>query len=215
VRVSQDPVINGFLNGPDTLETLFKPGDSFNINVLNEERGRITEKLQNAGYYKFNKEYITFVADTCRGQNYVDLTMDVKLHLEDGRSDPANHRKYYVGDVKFFTDVNNLNQERDSVSINGNEIYYNDRLRFRPKLLVSNNKLRTGNVYRDNDLQRSYRNFAKLPAISYSNIGLVQRGETDTLDCNIIINHSRPQTVSFDIEGTNSAGDLGAAAATT
>lgn len=215
VRVSQDPVINGFLNGPDTLETLFKPGDSFNINVLNEERGRITEKLQNAGYYKFNKEYITFVADTCRGQNYVDLTMDVKLHLEDGRSDPANHRKYYVGDVKFFTDVNNLNQGRDSVSINGNEIYYNDRLRFRPKLLVSNNKLRTGNVYRDNDLQRSYRNFAKLPAISYSNIGLVQRGETDTLDCNIIINHSRPQTVSFDIEGTNSAGDLGAAAATT
>ena len=48
--------------------------------------------------------------------------------------------------------------------------------------------------------------------MSYSNIRLEQRDETDTLDASIIINHAKPYSVSFDLEGTNSAGDLGAAA---
>ena len=211
LRHSNDSVINEYINGDDTLNSLIRVGSSLNINVLNEERSRITKSLQNSGYYKFNKEYIAFVVDTCAGSRYVDLMMDVKLHLEDGRSVPENHRKYYMGNVNFYCDLRGENSVKDSVCVDDALIYYEDRLRFRPNLLISNNKLRSGQVFKDDDLQRSYKNFAQLSAISYSNINLIQREGEDTLDCNIIVNHSRPKVLSFDLEGTNSAGDLGAA----
>ena len=95
LRHSSDSAINEYINGADTLNSMIKKGSALNINILNEERGRITKALQNSGYHKFNKEYITFVVDTCEGDRYVDLRMDVKLHLEDGRSAPKNHKKYY------------------------------------------------------------------------------------------------------------------------
>lgn len=214
-RHSSDSAINEYINGADTLNSMIKKGSALNINILNEERGRITKSLQNSGYHKFNKEYITFVVDTCEGDRYVDLRMDVKLHLEDGRSAPENHKKYYIGDVNFFCDIKNADLNRDSVYVDGTTIYYSDKLWFRPSLLLSNNKLRTGNIFKDDDLQRSYRNFAQLPAISYSNINLIPREGQDTLDCNVVVNHSRPKMVSFDLEGTNSAGDLGAAVSAT
>lgn len=49
----------------------------FDVNVLDAERQRITDKLLRNGYYKFNKDYVGYTADTVRGTYQVDLT----LHL--------------------------------------------------------------------------------------------------------------------------------------
>jgi outer membrane protein assembly factor BamA len=214
-RYSMDSTINDIINSDDTLQSLLKPGAPLNINALNEERGRLTRMFQNDGYYKFNKEYVTYLVDTCDGGDSVDLNLEVKLHLEDGRSAPENHKKYHIGKVNFYCDTNKSLHPIDSVVFNESVIYYDDELNFRPKLLFSNNKLRSGEIFKDENLQRTYRNFAQLSAISYSNISLSQRSKTDTIDCDIIVNKSRPKAVAFDVEGTNSAGDLGAAVSAT
>ena len=41
-------------------QSLLNEGMVLNIKTLDEERNRIVERLQNAGYYKFSKEYITY-----------------------------------------------------------------------------------------------------------------------------------------------------------
>lgn len=50
---------------PSTLQV--QPGDMLDRTRLDEERIRITELLRNNGYYTFNKEYITYAADTAAG----------------------------------------------------------------------------------------------------------------------------------------------------
>ena len=214
-RSSEDTAINSIISGKDTLKSLLLRGMPLNINTLNEERSRITRMLQNIGYYKFNKENIVFIADTCKGSKYIDLTMNIKLHLENGRSIPENHKKYHIGNISFLTDIANIEQSKDSISFDNIKIIYKDKLKFRPKLLLSNNKLRHGELYNEDKLQTTYKNFTQLSAISYSNILINERPETDTLDCSIIINHNRPKSIAMEIEGTNSAGDLGAAASAT
>ncbi len=215
-RRSADDDIERFICGEDTLNTLIHENAPLNINTLNEERSRITKVLQNKGYYKFNKEYITFIADTMRNSKNVDLTMNVRLHLEDGRSAPEPHKQFHIGNVTFLSDITTTQPPKDTLAFGSDtKILYNDKLHFRPKLLISNNALRPGELYNGERLQKTYTNFTQLSAVSYSNISMQQRDNTDTLDCNIIINHSRPQQIGFEIEGTNSAGDLGAAVSTT
>lgn len=195
----------------DTTKSLLRPGMPFNINRLNEERSRITAMLKNIGYYKFNKDYITFTADTCKGSTEVDVTINVKLHLENGRSLPENHKQFKIGDIKYLSDITSIEVQTDSIMHNGAKILYHDKLRFRPNLLTSNTMFASNELYNESKLHRTYSNFTRLQAVSYSNVRLTERPGTDTLDCRILINHSRPYSVSFDIEGTNSDGDLGAA----
>ena len=53
-------------------------GDLLNYNQLDEWRQHITERLRNKGYYAFNKEYITFLADTAADSKAVDLTLNTR-----------------------------------------------------------------------------------------------------------------------------------------
>ena len=192
-RIVDDPHLRQYICGADTLRSLVSGGMPFDINNLNSERSRITTQLRNNGYYKFNKDYIQFQADTLTGNTDVDLNMLVTLHLENGRSNPENHTQFHIGDI----------------------IYDGDVQHFRRKLLTSNTLLQSGALYSEEAQRRTYNNFMRLQAIGYSNIRLMQRQATDTLDCVITLTHVPPHSISLDLEGTNSAGDLGAAASAT
>lgn len=68
----EDSIVRRIVNENSSL-TLLQSGIPFDLNVLDAERGRISNRLQNSGYYKFNKEYIRYEADTCVGNHEVDL----------------------------------------------------------------------------------------------------------------------------------------------
>jgi len=65
------------------------------------------------------------------------------------------------------------------------------------------------------DLQTTYNNFARLKAVRYTNIRFNEVPDTTLLDCNIQVSTNKPHSISFQPEGTNTAGDLGAAASLT
>ena len=54
-----------------------KKGSNFDRNVLDEERQRISDMLRRDGFYAFNKELITYTADTADRSKAVDLTMNL------------------------------------------------------------------------------------------------------------------------------------------
>lgn len=62
----------------DSARSYLKSGSRLDVNKLDEERDRITQYLQNRGYYRFNKDFITYQVDTMRNSRNVDLIM--KLH---------------------------------------------------------------------------------------------------------------------------------------
>ena len=206
----------------DSADSYLSKDMYFNVNLLDMERQRIADNLQRNGYYKFNKDYITFTADTARGTYWVDVTMHLSLVKQDNDVPEQPHRQYYINQVNFITDYNVLQSSalssievNDSIHYRGHPIYYKDKLYFRPKVLVNNSAIVSGGLYNEQHVQRTYSNFGRLQALKYTNIRFAetQRGDTSMLNAYIMLTKNKLQSVSLELEGTNSAGDLGAAAA--
>lgn len=201
----------------DSLSSYIKPGDNFNVNMLNLERQRVSSLLNNNGYYKFNKDFITFTADTVKGGYYADVYMNVLPYNYYGNSQDSIHRKYRINKVDYVTDFDQLDPDFDygnysSVLYGGSRIFYKDKLFLRPRLLKDNTFFEEGELYDASKIQNTYSAFGRLGAVKYSNIRLVET-EGYGLDAYVTLAKSKDKSVSVELEGTNSAGDFGAAAA--
>lgn len=194
----QDAAIDSVLRMGRVLGTgALKAGEQFNVSNLDGERKRITEYLVNRGYYRFNKDYITFRADTVAGVPKVDLTL--VLH-------PFPVSRDSIGAHPVYT-VRNVNYKSGDPE--------DDRIPFRTSVLRSNTFITSGQPYSAKDLQTTYNRFGRLQAIKYTNISFVEDEAAKELDCNIQLTANKPHSISFQPEGTNTAGDLGAAASLT
>lgn len=204
--------------------SLLSPQMLFDINLLDAERQRIVNLLRDRGYYRFNKDYITYTADTVKGSYRADLTLHVAKYRQRTGDSLTNHPVYTIGTVNFVTDYNVLESSalssievNDSIHYRGCPIYYKNKLYLRPKVLTNNLFFQQGDHYSEQALQRTYANFNRLGALKYTNIRFfeVQQRDSSKLNAYVLLTPAKHQSVSFEVEGTNSAGDLGAAASVT
>lgn len=217
----EDYVIRDLLMN-DSIHSNLVEGMRFNVNVLEEERNRITQYLLNRGFYRFNKDYITFQADTVNGTHCIGLTMNIALNEQNNGIYNSLHRQYKVRKVNYLMDIDNLaavrnNPETDTVEYNQLSIIYNDKLFLRPGVIASHNRIESGELYSNRDVMATYSSLARLGILKYSNIRFVEHFENDSayLDAYVSLSRNKNKTLAFQIEGTNSAGDLGAAASVT
>lgn len=205
----------------DSASTYLSEGMYFNVSVLDGERQRITTYLLRNGYYKFNKDYISYTADTVRGTYQVDLTLHLAEYKAHSDDELKEHPQYTINKVSFITDYNVLQSSalssvevNDSVHYKGFPIYYKDKLYLRPKVLTDNLQITPGTLFNEQDVQRTYSNFGRLPVLKYTNVRFfeTQIGDSAKLNTYVMLTKNKHQSVSFELEGTNSAGDLGAAA---
>ena len=193
----RDSAIAVVLNLADSTHRGLKSGMMFNVANLDNERSRISRYLTNRGYYRFNKDFISYRADSVPGSHLINLT----LVLDKYRSaDETNlpHQVYTIGDINFVSGNPN-----DSV------------IPLRQSVLRSNSFLESGALYASDNLQGTYNHFARLGAVRYTNIAFRERDFEPVLDCDIQVSTNKPSTISFQPEGTNTAGDLGAAVSVT
>lgn len=216
----QDDKIKEYMQ-QDSTATLLSEGMYFDVNVLDAERQCITNHLLRNGYYKFNKEYISYTADTVRNSYLVDLTLHLTPYRQNNEDEPQNHPQYTINKVNFITDYNVLQSSalnsievNDSLHYKGYPIYYKDKLYLRPKVLTNNLRITPGSLYNEEDVQYTYSNFGRLQVLKYTNIRFFETQQNDSAKLNayVMLTKSKHQSVSFEVEGTNSAGDLGAAA---
>lgn len=216
-----DMIINDYIT-KDSANSYLHEGMPFDVSVLDNERNRITKLLQNNGYYKFNKDFLVYQADTVKNTFQVDLTMKLmpfQLRKEDV---PTRHKQYTIRNVNFLTEDNlflqgNSLDEYDSIHHEGLRFFYKDNLYLRPNVLADFNYIQPQQLYREQDVQNTYTSMGRLRALKYTNINFSEVNQNDStqLDANILMTKGKNQSLSFEIEGTNSAGDLGAAASMT
>lgn len=216
----QDRRIEQYLQ-KDSANTHLHPGMIFDVNVLDAERQRITDYLLRQGYYKFNKDFISYSADTARNTYLVDLTLHLQLYKILQNEKPADHHQYRINKISFITDYDVLKSSaltdidiNDSIHYKGFPIYFKDKLFIRPKVLTDNLHIRPGSLYNDQDVQNTYAYFGRLRTLKYTNIRFaeVQDNDSSKLNCYVMLTKGKDKSVSAELEGTNSAGDLGAAA---
>lgn len=190
----RDTVIAGLLKADKNFVRGLRPGTVFNVNSLDQERKRIVDKLINNGYYRFNKDFITYNADTVSGSKDINLTLLLHKYQDQNQKDDTLHRRYTIRNVVFQS-----GDPEDSV------------IHLRKKVLINNTFIESGQPYSAKELQKTYNHFGRLQAVKYTNIGFREIPDSSLLDCRIQISTNKPSTISFQPEGTNTAGDLGAA----
>lgn len=192
----QDEGILQLLHLDQAANQQIKPGMRFTVETLDNERKRIASLLSDNGYFRFNKDFIHFTADTIMGRKDIALTLQLRKYKPNNNSPEVDHTRYLIRDVLF--------QSNDS-----------DRIHLRKQVLLNATAIKEGRPYDASALQRTYNNFARLQAVKYTNIKFAEVPDTNLLDCHIQISTNKPSTISFQPEGTNTAGDLGAAASIT
>lgn len=187
-----DDSIKSLLETHPTLLRSLHPGSSFSVMKLNDLRKQITSYLNNNGYYHFNKEYIDFEVDTLATSKVVDVKMTLHRYETSSSAVQRDHPLYRIRNVNF---------------IDGDGGFPNLRM----STLMHNTVLRSGELYSGQNLQQTYNNFSQLQAVRYTNIKFEENVDSCLLDCDIQVNTNKPSSILFQPEGTNTAGDLGAA----
>ena len=184
----------------DTTRYAVRSGDLLNYTRLDEWRDEITEILRNHGYYAFNKEYITFMADTAADSRAVDLTLNTREpYLNEHMPYYTEHEPFYVRDVVYVTNYDPVSMHdglwgADTVEISGGVKVIEDAERYlRPSVLDECNHIEPGALYNAEAISRTYR--------ALSRLGMV--------DAFVLLQPDSEQSVSVSPEGTNSEGDLG------
>ena len=131
----------------DSAKTLLHEGMVFDVSTLDNERQRITRLLQNNGYYKFNKDFLVYQADTVRNTYAIDLTMKLLPFQQRKEDVPTKHQQFKIRDVNFLTSENvsssNNVEEHDSIHYRGLNIYFKGKSPdLRPKVLSTFNYIR-------------------------------------------------------------------------
>ena len=201
-------------------ESFLRPGMPFSVDGMEQERSRLTELFKNNGYYRFQKDYITFTADTTHHSNKVKLSMNIAMPAVLSADTAVAHKAYRIGDVYYVTGAGMRFDEAalsecDTLNYHGYNILYKENTIVRPGVLVENTFFQPGDIYSQSSIDRTYNSFAQLTALKYTTIRMVERPDTALLDCYIVFERNKRRSVGFELEGTNTAGDLGAATSIT
>ena len=193
----QDSTIARILSQQGVSASLLYKGMKFDVSRLDAERKRISTLLSDSGYYRFHKDYITYQADSISHSRLINLT----LHLAPYQLP----NEEYVPHTRFW--MRHINYGSGSPGDN--------QIHLRQHVLQECTHLHSGSPYSASGLQNTYNHFGRLQAVKYTNITFKQMPDADSLDCQILLQNNKPSTLSFQPEGTNTAGDLGAAASLT
>lgn len=187
----QDSVIIGLLKHR---RSLLQDGMQFSAETLNAERSQITLFLQDQGYFRFHKEFINYRARKFEDDHLVALTMVLHPYRSDSEAKDTLHSRYWIRKISYLS-----GNPEDSV------------IHLRKKILKENTFLKEGEPYSSTELQNTYNHFGRMDAVRYTNVSFEPVADSTLLDTKIMVQNSKPSTISIQPEGTNTAGDFGAA----
>ena len=203
----------------DTASFAIRPGELLDRNILDENRALISQRLKNRGYYTFSKEYITYTADTIAGSKGVDLTMTINppKTKRDTTTIIGQHEPYFIRNIYFITNFdatkNNASIiQGDTIMYKGLTFVYGDDYYIKPQALEEKCFIKPSQPYNARAVDRTYESLARLTILKSINIEMRPIGEIagqQWMDAYILLSRNKKQSVSLELEGTNSEGDLG------
>jgi outer membrane protein assembly factor BamA len=216
------------LLAPDTVNCLLKPGNHFDVDEMQRERARLETYLRNRGYYNFNREYVYYEVDSALNSFQVDLTIGIKkfiLPSEESYYLVVPHRKYRIEKVYIYPDFDpkraiadnrNYLEGFTTFQYKGFEFRYEDKLKADPEVISQSVFILPGEAYDAEKVKQSYQHLSSLRIYKLVNIVFEEKNAGDPyrqeyypLNCHIQLSPSTLQSYTVELEGTNSAGNLG------
>ena len=215
----------------DSVNCLIQRGKPYDVDVLQAERTRFERFIRDHGFFGFTNDYISYKVDSTVGNRQVDLKYDV---MNFTRLD-ANNR-ISAGPFAVYT-IKNIYIYPDFVpkeALEGGEAYLKslDTTNYKGYYFITSRKkpevkydliikalyLKAGSVYNVTSTEQTQTHLLslkiyRLVIINYndSKDNESLQGMELKLDCNIQLSLLSQQSYKIELEGTNSAGNLGGA----
>ncbi|MEO6682279.1 MAG: BamA/TamA family outer membrane protein [Ginsengibacter sp.] len=130
--------------------SILKPKDHFNLEVIKGERSRIDAKLKEEGYYYFSPELLIVDVDSTIGKNQVNMYLKVKESTS-----PLAKKPYIIDEVYIYPNYR-LNSDRQDTSKVKSTLYKGYHIvdlqnKFRPSLFPRILRFDSGSVYNRTD----------------------------------------------------------------
>lgn len=196
--------------------TSIQSGVEFNQENLEGSREHLTTYLRNIGYYNFSKEYFYFRVDTTLNSHQAD----VSLSLYEPK-DSVTFKKFKIRNVSVLSGFDAMTRqsrrlfaEADTSDYKGIKIIHGKNNFLRNSTIYRNNYLRPGKFYADMNYTRTTGAYNGISAIKQTSITFspVTGNPNDSiqyLDAQITLAPANTHFLQTELQGTNSAGDLG------
>ena len=201
--------------------TLIKPGQPFNVDLLDQERDRIAEYLNNRGYQSFTKDFITYTADSTLGDHRVRVDMIIRrpqtpLQLNDSITF-VDHQRFFIGKIFIHTDYDASDREYEPTDTLHTEamgdvyIVYRGELNIKPELLLHLIEFRPGDLYQKDRIDKTYRRIVQLPMVRSLTISMTPNDDSRirVLNCDVLITQMKRQFISAESGMTHRDGLFG------
>nr|WP_299389526.1 BamA/TamA family outer membrane protein [Allomuricauda sp.] len=189
-----------------------KQGEQFDLLNFNNERERLTILFRNSGVYNFQESSINYdiLRDTTKLAD--DQMMDVQLNIQKPRTinDSTSNSPYRIHRFKkinIYADyqITGSSDSLQSVEYDNYTIYFNNKLKYRPKALTDAIFFEKDSIYRDLDRIRTYRQITNLNTFKYPNVEFIPDTTQAQLISNIYL-AARPKfslNLDFDVTHSN------------
>lgn len=215
----------------DSTNCLIERGKPYDVDVLQAERSRFERFVKDHGFYAFSGDHIYFRVDSTVGHRLVDIWYCVKKFTkidEFNRVSLVQHPIYKVRNIYIYPDF--IPKEAleggaaylkslDTTSYKG---YYFVSSEKKPSvkydLILQSLYLKPGATYNFTNTEQSQSHLLTLKVYRLVNIyynepaGLtLPKGSPLPLNCNVQLTPLSRQSYKIELEGTNSAGNIGGA----
>ena len=198
--------------------TSIQPGIAFNQDDIEASREHLTSYLRNIGYYQFSKEYLFFKADSTLNSHQVDLFLSLNPS-----KDSTTFKRFKIRNVTVLSGYdpttrgnNYLFSNPDTVKYKDLTIIHGKNNFLRKSTLYRNTFVRPGRFYSDMGYTRTTGAFngigvVKKTDVTYTPVSNNPNDSIQLLDALVSIAPGNTHFFQTELQGTNSAGDLGIA----
>ncbi|WP_175550018.1 translocation and assembly module lipoprotein TamL [Mariniphaga anaerophila] len=205
----------------DSAKAFIRPGTPFDFSLLEQQRSKIVNLFKNEGYYYFSKDEVSYLADSSLYEKEVVLDLYIGSSPEQSsekKFEPYSLNHFYIsvlpGSVPVSAESSRFWQFSDTIRWENHTLFSNPEIRYRPRLFDSMLQMKNGSLYRLDDARHTFDAFNRLRQFRFIDIQFSEPEmpvDTNLLDCHIRLAPLSKQAVSFDVEGTNTSGNLGMA----
>lgn len=180
-------------------KSVLKLNEPFRLNSFIEEQNRLTELFRNSGVYRFNKNAITFEADSINYKSNIELLINDRI-----AEFPFEIQK--IKRINIYTDYSFATKNepiKDSVNYKGYTFLAQKKLKYNPKHLLNSVFIEPNSLYQDEAREltrKSFRNLSNFRAvdIKYSEL------ENNDLEASIFLTPLKKYGLGFNTELTHS-----------
>jgi len=207
----------------DSIKNDIRPGTPFDFYTLENQRQNIANLFNQYGYYYFTPDEIRYLADSSKYSKEIELDLFVGSSNANAIDSIKTFTPYYFNDFYIsilpgttpVTSVANRNTHfADTLNWDNFILHRSKQFKYNPVLFERAIKMKSGSLYNTKDVENTFNAFNRLRQFRFIDIQFEENQKNvgnNLLDCQIRLAPLNKQSTSFDIEGTNTSGNLGIA----